>query len=248
MTAVAQSYVIWFSQRVGSTLLTQTLEDLGIAGRPREWFEADSVASLLAKHDVTDGRGLRDSLWREATTSNGVLGLKYGMRAAFHAELVALLGNWNAVFPNCRHVFMTRRDKLRLAVSWWRAIQSGEWHRPARTAATVIDGTEGRAPRPRTPPDLVDRYDRNAIQHLLAETAVREADIQAELAHLGAVPFTIVYEDLIARYEPTVRALLDFLDIPGREGVAIPPPAFAPIADEVSDAWCRRYRKESAAP
>src|SRR5690606_40803478 len=35
---------------------------------------------------------------------------------------------WESAFPNHRHVFMTRRNKVRLAVSWWRAIQSGEWH------------------------------------------------------------------------------------------------------------------------
>lgn len=233
--------MIWFSQRVGSTLLAQTLEDLGDAGRPREWLEAETIAALFAKHDVTDGRELRDALGRVATTDNGVLALKYGMRAVFHAELLELLGDWNAVFPNCRHVFMTRRDKLRLAVSWWRAIQSGEWHRPARSAPTVVS-PDGGARQPQAPPALAERYDRDAIQHLVLEASVREADIQTELARLGVVPFTIVYEDLIASYEPTVRALLEFLGLPSQR--SIPPPAFASIADHVSEAWYQRYRRE----
>jgi len=239
VTQVRQSYVIWYCPRVGSTLLAQTLEDLGIAGRPREWFEPAGVTGLLAS-----GHELREAFWREATTSNGVLGIKYGMIAKRHAELVALLGDWDAAFPNCKHVFLTRRDRVRLAVSWWRAIQSGEWHRPDREALTAFDGPAGRAPRVMPPPDLVDRYDRNAIEHLIAEASEREADIQTHLAASGVVPYTIVYEDMIASYEATVRALLEFLAVPGREAVTdIPAPAYAPLADAVTEAWCERFHR-----
>ena len=255
-----QSYVIWFSQRVGSTVLTQALEDLGVAGRPREWLNDDG-AGLYAKFGVADGPELRHALWRAGTGANGVLGVKYGMSAEIHRDVMAAFAGvvadgdpdrdgsrtWSAVFPRCRHVFMTRRDKLRLAVSWWRAIKSGEWHRPGRAAPTVVDGPAGRTPPP-PPASVADRYDAGAIAELIVEAAVREADIQAQLGAAGASCRTrMVYEDLIARWEPTVRALLDVLDIPGRRGVAIPPPAFARMADELSDAWVERFRRERAA-
>ena len=64
-----QSYVIWFSQRVGSTVLTQTLEDTGIAGRPREWFHDHTGAGLLAKYGATNAFDLREALWRNGMTS-----------------------------------------------------------------------------------------------------------------------------------------------------------------------------------
>jgi trehalose 2-sulfotransferase len=216
-----QSYILWFSQRVGSTLLAQTLEDLGIAGRPREWFEGFAA---------TTGDELRETLWREGTTSNGVLGIKYGPWKR-HAEITALLGDWQAVFPNCAHVFMTRRDKVRLAVSWWRAIRSGEWHRPAGAEAAVVTA----------------EYDRDAIAHLVREAGERESLIARQLAAWGVTPYTIVYEDMIGAYEPTVRALLDFLAVPGREGVTIPAPALARLADAVSDAWYERYQRDMLA-
>ncbi len=73
-------------------------------------------------------------LWRNATTSNGVIGVKYGMVAAQHDQLAALFREllpaehtaddadgrraWETIFPRCQHVFMTRRNKVRLAVSW----------------------------------------------------------------------------------------------------------------------------------
>jgi trehalose 2-sulfotransferase len=253
------SYIIWFSQRVGSTLLTQTLEDTGIAGRPREWLNAGSTAELLGQHGASNARELRDQLWRRAMTDNGVMGAKYGMSAELHRELTSLFAGalppgedpdgrqaWEAFFPRSRHVFMTRRNKLRLAVSWWRAIRSQEWHRPSRTAPTVVDGPAGRDPPKAPPPDLVDQYDRKAIESLLIGADLREADMQEQFERWGVVPYTIVYEDLIASYEPTVRALLDFLEIPGRDAITIPAPAFARLADEVSETWYRRFRTERA--
>ena len=219
MIAPTSSYILWFSQRVGSTVLAQMLEDTGIAGRPREW---------LWKFDARDGVELKQALWADGTTSNGVLAVKYGMHAGNHArvtELFAAVGGWSAVFPRCKHVFMTRRDKVRLAVSWWRAIKSGEWHRPRAAEAA----------------QPVDAYDYDAIAHLVLEASVREADILAQLAAWNVVPHEIVYEDLVADFAGTARRLLAFLELPD---VAIPAPALMRMADNVSDAWCQRFRSE----
>jgi hypothetical protein len=40
----------------------------------------------------------------------------------------------------------------------------------------------------------------------------------------SVVPHTVVYEDLIASFEPTVRDILGFLELPGRDSVPIPTP------------------------
>ncbi|HEX8111142.1 MAG TPA: Stf0 family sulfotransferase [Kofleriaceae bacterium] len=254
-----RSYLIWFTQRVGSTMLTQALEDTGVAGRPREWLNVASVRELLARHDAATVHDLRDALWREATTDNGIMGTKYGMTEALHSELTALLAGlvpelpdpdgrhaWNALYPDCMHVFMTRRNKIRLAVSWWRAIKSGEWHRPSRRTRTVFDPASGPIDR-REPPsraDIADLYDYHAIAHLLAEASLREAAMQERFDRWGVVPYTVVYEDLIAAYEPTMRALLEFLQIPGRDAIELAAPAFERLADEVSEAWVQRFHRE----
>jgi trehalose 2-sulfotransferase len=246
-----RSYIIWFTQRVGSTMLTQALEDTGLAGRPREWLNAGSGQELLARHGVPDAEELRRTLWRNGTTDNGVFGVKYAMTKKLHRELTTLFGSvvpgepeedgrlaWEAFFPRCRHVFMTRRDKLRLAVSWWRAITSEEWHRPNR-ARTVV----GPAARPKAS-ELEGRYDYDALHHLLVETNLREAAMQEQFARWEIVPCTVVYEDLIASYEETVRGVLRFLEIPDAASVPVPSPAFDRIADEISESWYRRFRDE----
>ena len=62
------------------------------------------------------------------------------------------------------------------------------------------------------------------------------------------VPYTLVYEDLIAEYERSMRGLLEFLEIPDRHTIDIPAPAFEPLADDVSEAWVQRFRREWPRP
>ncbi|MEQ7010511.1 Stf0 family sulfotransferase [Actinopolymorpha sp. B17G11] len=255
VAAPRQSYLIWFSQRVGSSMLTQALEDTGIAGRPREWLEDPAGHGLPAKYGVRDAVQLRDFLWREAATPNGVMGSKYGIDADGHLELTALFAGiipgvvdpdgskaWEAVFPACKHVFMTRRNKLRPAVSWLRAIRSQEWHRPNR-ADTVF----GEAPPRTSAADVIHHYDYDDLDFLLMGINRQEAEMQDQFDRWGVVPYTVVYEDLVADYDPTVRQLLDFLEIPGHADITIPRPALDRLADEASEDWYQRFRRGRAA-
>lgn len=246
-----QSYILWFTQRVGSTLLAQALEDTGVAGRPREWLSAASVAEVMKKHGVSTAQELRRQLWRVATTSNGVLGIKYGMVPKLHEELIDLMtsvegeaapkeadrsdGAWRRFFPNCSHCFLTRRDKVRLAISWWRAIKSEEWHRPNRSDTSV-----GMV-EPKPPGALIDKYDFHAIRHLLGECSAREDAIRRQLDAWAIEPLTIVYEDLVDSFEATVRSVLEFLRVPNARALTIPQPAFEALADEINDAWSERF-------
>jgi LPS sulfotransferase NodH len=246
MTAAVpdQSYILWFSQRVGSTLLAQALEDTGIAGRPREWLNVPA-AELLPTYGAANIVDLRDALWREATTANGVMGLKYGLSMPHHVTVTALLEGlvdgadpagrlaWSALFPNCKHVFLTRRNKVRLAASWWRAIKTGEWHR-----------SRGETP---AETDLLDLYEYDAIEHLFVEASLREAAMQELFDAWSVIPHTVVYEDLVAAFEPTVRALLEFLEIPGRGDAVVPAPATAPTAGDATETWVQRFRRERQA-
>jgi trehalose 2-sulfotransferase len=242
-----QSYVLWFTQRVGSTLIAQALEDTGLAGRPREWLNASSAEEVMKKHGVATAQELRNQLWRVGTTSNGVLGVKYGMVPKLHDELIKLMASvepgrtgrsyeaWNRFFPNCSHCLLARRDKVRLAVSWWRAIQSEEWHRPNRadTSVGMVESNPSGS--------LSEKYDFHAIQHLLDECSAREDAIHRQLDVWAIEPFTVIYEDLLATFETTVRSVLEFLRVPHAPVMTIPQPAFEALADEINDAWYDRF-------
>ncbi|WP_255807560.1 Stf0 family sulfotransferase [Deinococcus sp. KNUC1210] len=189
-------------------------------------------------------------IWQHNTTPNGVFGLKYGPKrddfAAWTAsfrrvlnlpERLSTADVWAATFPDCRHVFMTRRHKVRLAVSWWRAIQSGEWHR-------------ARGQQPSTPIEaqhatLNDQYSFEAIHHLFVEASLREALIEEFFAEASIHPLTVVYEDFLRDYEGTVRSTLRFLDL--EVPAVIPAPALERLADDGSEGWVQRFRHEQQA-
>lgn len=61
-------------------------------------------------------------------------------------------------------------------------------------------------------------------------------------------PHAIVYEDFIASYEQTLREVLAFLAVLSHESLAIPPPSFHPIADDIVERWYARYCTEHPLP
>jgi LPS sulfotransferase NodH len=236
------SYTIWFSQRTGSTLLCRALEITGLAGHPGEHL-VGKVEELYARHGARTPVELRAHIWRIASTSNGVLGIKHGMMEQSFSPLLDALGQieghhgtrpsiWANMFPNGQHIFMTRRNKIRLAVSWWEAIQSQEWHR-----------SRGASPRD---VDIANRYDSAAINHLVVESVMREAAIQDFFTQGQIVPLTVVYEDFASRYEQTVIDILRWL---GLEAAAatITAPAYEQLSDALSEDWVQRFRRDKQA-
>lgn len=233
-----KNYAIWFSQRTGSTLLCKTLESTDIAGKPQELF--------LGTSNYTDPLAFQQFLWENGTTENGVFGVKLSMYKVGFEEILRLfrklpgtqalqsdLDVWNHVLPECKHIFMTRRNKIRLAVSWWKAIQSGEWHR-----------THGCKP---TESDLADKYSFDALNHLLIDCCMREAAIQEFFNQGNIIPLTIVYEDFIRNVDETVVRILDYLEIEHDPDLHIESLYYERLADSISEEWVQRFRKERQA-
>ncbi len=241
MTEPILSYTVWFSQRTGSTLLCKALEETGIAGKPNEWLYLAGEEDLVEFYHVSNPTELQKHLWEIGSTPNSVFGLKHGLYEPNFTRLLSLMRQfpgcpekpsrgviWQNAFPNCRHIFMTRRNKVRLAVSWWKAIKSQEWHRKTGETPKAVD--------------LEGEYLYEAILQLFHESAMREAGMQEFFSEARIAPLTIVYEDFILDYEQTVRNVLDYLGIDPT--VKIIEPYYERLADEVSDAWAERFRQE----
>ena len=232
------SYTIWFTQRTGSTLLCKALEATQIAGIPNEW-----LYRWLDDQDGKDPADLQTTLWSRGSTSNSVFGLKHSFHEPHFTRLIEAfqrfpgcpadeqnrVRTWEHALPNHKHIFMTRRNKVRLAVSWWKAIKSQEWHRLSSAPPKAAD--------------LHDAYSFDAIRHLFAECSMREAGIQEFFSEGNIIPLTLVYEDFIAEYETTVRRVLDFLEL-DTTGIQISPPSLARTADDISEEWVERFRQQ----
>src|SRR5512142_2972957 len=168
------SYTIWFSQRTGSTLLSTALEGTGIAGKPGEWLYAPEAADLLQYYGASNYAELQEKFWGLGSTTNGVCGLKFSFYEPYFSGIIERMrvipgcpagGSradvWGHAFPNSRHIFMTRRNKVRLVVSWWKAIKTSEWQRRYGQTPSRLD--------------LRDAYSFEAIRHIYQEASMREA-------------------------------------------------------------------------
>ena len=240
-TSPSTSYVVWHTQRTGSTLLCTTLEATGVAGHPDEWPEDGLKATTESAATI------RDTLWSKQSTPNDVLGVKWSYHQPTLDDFYRVFGRdrsgersewrqvWESVFPNCHHIVMTRRNKIRLAVSWWKSISGGQGHLSQDGSPLPWQNMV-----PTAPADLAGAYDFKAIKALVFEAARREAGLQELLAELQVSPLSVTYEDFVANYEQTVQGVLDHLGL--HDSVSeTPPPLLARTSDYVNEEWVRRF-------
>jgi trehalose 2-sulfotransferase len=186
------SYLVCASQRSGTELLCRGLAATGVAGCPKEYFLAEDPAKLpdwgfweegpfAAGHDVGDRESYLTLVYRLGSTPNGVFGAKIhwnNLRWALakFSELARFAGLGrgailHTAFPNLRVVDVTRRDRVRQAVSWARMAQDGMWVAPV-----------GQPEPPWPPPAGAPSYNYGLIAGLEALIAESEAWVAAYLA------------------------------------------------------------------
>jgi LPS sulfotransferase NodH len=235
------SYTIWYAPRTGSNLLCDALKSTGVAGTPDEHLAAHETFNLYAKYGVRDPASLHRAV-RDAGGGAPVVGLKCQVYEPYFGNVVSYLAGtpgspvpeaerlavWHEAFPNCRHVVLTRRNKFRQAVSWYRATQSGEWFREA-----------GRFARRRP---IEDRYDAEGIAYFLLAAVSADAAIGEFVGAAREPVLTVVYEDLVADLPGTVGRVLAHLGIEGAAPVA--EPILIRQHDEVSEEWVQRARAD----
>ncbi|MDO1445448.1 Stf0 family sulfotransferase [Rhodocytophaga aerolata] len=236
-------YTVWFSQRNRSTLLCEGLTATGIAGKPAELLELPPATSLLDFYQVNDYAALQAKLWQQRMTENGVFGMKANAPRKESDPIIGQLAKlsglkvaaptpyavWENAFPNGKHIFLTRRNKIRQAVSWWKAIVTGQWHLE-KGGERKVDSQV-----------ISQHYNFEAIKHLLLEISLRESKIQAFLEEGNIVPLTVVYEDFVKQYQQSIRSVIDFLGITDTQ-YPIKEPHYERLADELSDQWVERFR------
>jgi LPS sulfotransferase NodH/glycosyltransferase involved in cell wall biosynthesis len=226
----ALTYLICTTRRSGGTLLCEALASTGVAGFPDESFVAAFDRSLEEDdHDEFCRRLLRRVEAR--TTPNGVFGAKIFVEDL--ERLIARLGSpaagkapfelLTSRLPRLRLIYLSRRDRLRQAISLVRAEQSGRWSHNDRPVARV-------------------RLDRARIRRALGSIAADTAKWDAFFAAWPAAPIRVHYEDLAARYEATALAVVRQLGIETVAPIVFAPRRLVRQADALTERWVRRMR------
>jgi LPS sulfotransferase NodH len=216
------SYIVCSLPRSGSSLLCDVLASTELAGAPTEYFDRNQMEAFAQEWQVSGLDDYLTALRAKKTSPNGVLGLK----AHFHQLRDVLEGrNLDAEFPGLRLVYVRRRDHVRQAISWARAIQTGQWASDHAAAATK------------------PRFDATEIGRLIDQVESEELLWEQLFERRGEEPLRFEYEDFAADPGPAVRSVLELVGVdPGAE-YQPPAPTISRQADVLSEDWVRRYRQ-----
>jgi trehalose 2-sulfotransferase len=228
--------------------------DTGLPPHPGDYLEDLPRTGAGIRDDATPPRapehsslrGLesyRDHLdrsFRLGTTDNGVFGAKLMWRNL--PDLQRLAGELpeyagldlhkliERLFGNASYVWVTRRDKVRQAVSLWRALQTRAWRREHAGD--------------RQPDDL--RYRFEGIDHLVRRLQADDDGWQDFLRRSEAPVLTVVYEDdLEEDAAGAVRAVLNHIGVPVPTEWR-PREVLGRQADALSDEWVAAYHRDAA--
>jgi LPS sulfotransferase NodH len=229
-----QSYIIAATPRTGSNLLCEGLEATKVAGRPLEAFTPDFRNMLCHRWLLSpnvDFRGYLRAALQHGTSANGVHGLKIhwmhipplARNANFAGESADVL---LSLFPRARFVNIVRRDRRGQALSWFRAIQTGEW---CRIQSECDEGKR-----------IVDpAFDANVIQALEAEIAQQQSAWEQYFQERNIDPLLIEYEVLAEDYMGQVARVLAFLGLDVAAARLIPSPRLVRQSDALTLRWRR---------
>jgi LPS sulfotransferase NodH len=229
----------------------------GLPRQPHEYFDRDRHANIverLAFREMPDRPATPSELWvpetydrylawalNEGTTPNGVFGAKlmWGYLGDF-AQLLRRIDGMagrpvpellERVFPDLSYVRITRRDKVRQAVSLWRAVQTQAWRQEPGEESDEREPT----------------FSFRAINYLVRQLTAHDASWDAYFLGLGRQPLTITYEDLAEAHEPVVRRVLRHIGVPAPPDLQVAAPRLTIQADELSERWVTRVHDHLAA-
>jgi LPS sulfotransferase NodH len=211
----------------------EALRHSGRPRRPQEYFvgaQDRTILRHLGEHASMEGRPGRSPLWdrhdyepflhwalEQGTTPNGVFGAK--LMWGYFGDFVSLLREIPAyrevpiqellpeVFPDLRYVRVVRANKVRQAVSLWKAVQTATWSAEDQEQESVDDADTSNGLGPRL------KFHFRAIEHLLEQVLAHEACWDAFFEHCGTQPHVVVYEDFVDSYEETAMEVLRYLGV-----------------------------------
>ncbi|HET9739623.1 MAG TPA: Stf0 family sulfotransferase [Solirubrobacteraceae bacterium] len=163
------------------------------------------------------------------TTPNGVFGAK--VMWAHLVDLAVLTGHASPVeaaaelFGEPRCLWVRREDRVRQAVSLWRAMQTQSWRSEAA--------------------EREPRYSFAAMRHLARALAADDAAWERFFATSALPVLEIGYGELVRDLEGTLDRALDHVGVPHARGDLDCTPPMRRQSDDLSDAWVAAYEREA---
>ena len=242
----------------------EALVQSGRPRRPEQYFigaDDQTILDHLEQLRRSDDQPALPPLWSRSaydrylewalavgTTDNGVFGAK--LMWGYFGDFVSLLRNipeyrdlplaelLPAVFPSLSFVRVVRANKVRQAVSLWKAVQTASWRQ--EEAAQLANGSDPpyKAYLEAHGPQL--RFHYRAIGHLLDVILAEEASWDAFFEHSRIKPELVLYENFYAEYENATRNIVERLGLELPDGWQAKP-RMKRQSTGLNDDWARRY-------
>jgi trehalose 2-sulfotransferase len=224
----------------------EALPETGMPRRPLDYLAGLDDAKALSLvagapppsappySDVRDIERYDEHLERvraSGTSANGVFGAK--IMWAHLEDLARRLGAndlhelVDSLFGTPRFVWVRRADRVRQAISLWRAMQTQSWRAENETATGE------------------PRYSYAALRHLVELLAAHDAAWERFLTPTGERVLALTYEDIAADLEVAVRRTLAHIGVETGDLAGLP--VMRRQADERSDAWAERFARDAVA-
>ena len=226
MSDGVRGYSICTSPRSGSNFLCQHLSSTGVLGYPLEYFNWRGRRFFDDPDFPEDVVGQVEKILTVGATPNHIYGLK--IFAHQHDWISGEIG-WFDALPNLRFILLSRRDLLGQAISWARALQTGQYRSTQPVGQTAV-------------------FDAELIQRQLHALVRERARWEMFFARTGISPLRLDYEMIVANPRDAVRQVADMMGVVlqrSPESISI---AIQQQRDSISLEWADRFRRERGNP
>jgi LPS sulfotransferase NodH len=236
----------------------EELKETGVPRRPREYFwglRSPEVIRLLPQEAQLDRDAEQRPSWsreeyanhlnaalQSGTTANGVFAAK--LMWSYFPDFLELMRGiprfagmgdgslLNAAFPELTYVFVSRSDKVRQAVSLWRALQTWVWRNASGAPASEQP----------TQRDAVYSFD--AIDHLLGQLRRHEDAWRGYFFRIGRRPLQLYYEEIAGDPDAAVARVLDAIGVSTEREPVQAQRSMSRQSDEMSESWVQSYLED----
>jgi len=238
--------------RSGSTLLGEALYFAGGLGCPLEYFHGGFRPGLAKQWGTQTLAEHAREVHRRRTDPSGTLAVKLFWRDIAHMAMELeparfgadfdkvppedlspedyrhIAGLLEPILPSSSYVHLSRRDRVRLAVSSLTAAQTGLWREIPAMGEQPASGTA--------------EYDFRRIDALVGMADFSHAHWRNYFAAIGASAWPTTYEQIAADYEGSVRDLLDHLG----SDAEVPPIRMRRQSGARNEAFVLRYLRDKS--
>ena len=221
-TTPSRFYAIATTQRSGSSFMACKLWETGVMGAPQEYFNFnETMITLISRLGVDSLHNYVDKLLKIRTSSNGVFGMKIFPE---HLQFI-LLGGIYPFFPDMRYVFLTRKDIVAQAVSYAKAVQTGEWSSHTEAQAEA-------------------KYDYIIIGTCVNKIMQGNAFWNNFFRKNNINPIHITYEDIVTDHDTVTKKIMGALEIAPDESALLEIPSISKQTDNINLQWKEKFCSE----